>query len=192
MNNEIKFLIKNIPADNDYLADFFKGIESLLNIRFDENLKPFYTNDEIIYEFNDVSDFNINEIDREIDSFFNFKFDIVIDSPLYKFLVLKNNEKLTILANIHHLIFDYSSINKVCEIFNNPQYKSVENDLLGYYDDVDDYLSSYDFKRDSDFWNNYFSDAGNYVKFYNLKSDDYRNIEISFDNEATTKFLTHI
>ncbi|WP_295616213.1 D-alanine--poly(phosphoribitol) ligase subunit DltA [uncultured Methanobrevibacter sp.] len=189
MNNEIKFLIKNIPADNDYLADFFKGIESLLNIRFDENLKPFYTNDEIIYEFNDVSDFNINEIDREIDSFFNFKFDIVIDSPLYKFLVLKNNEKLTILANIHHLIFDYSSINKFCEIFNNPQYKSVENDLLGYYDDVDDYLSSYDFKRDSDFWNNYFSDAGNYVKFYNLKSDDYRNIEISFDNEATTKFL---
>ena len=39
------------------------------------------------------------------------------------------------------------------------------------------------------FWSNYLSDIGNYVKFYNIKSDNYEDIKIPLKNEKVTNFI---
>ncbi len=51
------------------------------------------------------------------------------------------------------------------------------------------YLSSQEFENDTDYWKNYLSDIGNYVRFHNIKSDVYKSIKIPFKNERYIDFL---
>lgn len=60
---------------------------------------------------------------------------------------------------------------------------NTEKNLTNYYDNADSYLSSPDFENDTAFWNTYLLDVGNYIKFHNIKSDNYNNIKIPFKNE---------
>ena len=107
---------------------------------------------------------------------------------MYKFLVLKNDDELTILANIHSSIFDYSSIKKFYELFNSPNDIPIENNTINRYNQINDYLSSSEFEKDSIYWKKHLLDVGNYVKFYNIKSSNYKNIKIPLNNK-TKNFL---
>ncbi len=188
---EIRFKFEVEMADEDCLADIFKKTEYWLNIRLDENLKPYiYNENENIYEFMDASHLSANQIETISNSFFDFTFDNIVNVSLYKFLVLKiDDNKLTVLAIIHSLIFDYTSIKKFTELFNNPKNNIYENNILNHYKYVNNYLKSAEFKTDSIYWKNHFLNAGNYVKYYNIKSDDYKNIRIPIDNEFISGFL---
>ena len=72
--------------------------------------------EDLDYQFVDVSNFEKGKIENIINSFYGFTFDTSLNVPLYKFLVLKDNEKSIILANISSLIFDYTFINNFCEL----------------------------------------------------------------------------
>ena len=188
---EIRFKFDVEMMDEDCLADIFKKTGHWLNIRLDENLKPYtYNENENIYEFMDASHLSANQTENIFNSFFDFTFDDIVNVSLYKFLVLKiDDNRLTVLAIIHSSIFDYTSIKKFIELFNDPKDNTYENNILSHYNHADDYLKSADFKSDSIYWKNHFLNAGNYVKYYNIKSDDYKNITIPIDNELISGFL---
>ena len=122
-------------------------------------------------------------------SFFNYEFEDTLNVFLYKFLVLKNNDKFTLLAMIHPLIFNYSSINDFYELFYNVNNVRDENYLTPYYEDVKNYLNSSDYDNDSDYWRDIRLNAGNYVKFHNLKSDNYNHYKIKIDKEPVLNFI---
>ena len=112
---DIKFILNyNYPIS----SKSFNNAKSILNWLFDENFNATLIDKDIDYQVEDVSNLERIDIEEIIDSFFNFTFDNIINVPLYKFLVLKNNEKTMILANINSLIFDYTSINDFYELFN--------------------------------------------------------------------------
>ena len=186
MTYSIKFQFEIDLINNDALDNIFKKIGSLLNIQLDENLKPYTHNIKPDYDIIDVSKLNQEQIESKINSFFSFDFLKTVDVSLYKFLVLKNKDKLIILANIHPLIFDYALMNDIYKLFKET---NVERNLIDYYNNAHSYLSPPDFENDAAFWNSYILDAGNYIKFHNIKSDNYNNIKIPFKNEKIGNFL---
>ena len=99
--------------DNAYLDNRFEMIEDLLNALCDKKSVPYDKTEGKIYQFMDVSDYEPQQVDDVMESFFDFSFDETDDVQLYRFLVLKNNNKLIILANIHLSIFDNSLIKDV-------------------------------------------------------------------------------
>lgn len=179
-SEEIKFSFDIEFMEEYEVEDIFKKIE-MINIRFDENLKPYTCNDEATYDILDVSNLNQTDVQKEIDSFFEFAFREITDKPLYRFTVLKDNDKLTILANISSLIFDYGSINDIYSLFNNEI--PPEKDILNRYADHDAYLSSSDFEDDTLYWKNHLLDIGKHVKFHNINSSNYESIKIPLNNE---------
>ena len=57
-SEEIKFQFDIEIIEHDKLDDIFKKMESLLNIRFDKNLKPYICNDNVEYDILNVSQLN--------------------------------------------------------------------------------------------------------------------------------------
>ena len=183
--HEIKFKFDINLTDR--LDDIFQTAGSMVNVRFDGNLKPYVSDDNVMYDFLSVSHLNQEDIEKEINLFFNFAFKEIIDVPLYKFLVLKSNEKFTILVNINSLIFDYASINDFYNVFKNNHV--VENNILDYYENLDLYLNSSSFEDDRAYWKKCLENSGDHVKFFKSNASNYKNVEISFDNEKLTDFL---
>ena len=138
MTYSIKFQFEIDLINNDALDNIFKKIGSLLNIQLDENLKPYTHNIKPDYDIIDISKLNQEHIESKINSFFSFDFLKTVDVSLYKFLVLKNKDKLIILANIHPLIFDYALMNDIYKLFKET---NVERNLIDYYNNAHSYLS---------------------------------------------------
>ena len=186
---EIPYIIKK------QFEGIFEKIADALNIQFDEELKPYVNNKAYPYEFRDVSSLSEDNIKKIMDSFFNFTFNDIINVPLYRFLVLKTPGKLTVLANIHSLIFDYTSINTFYKLFNaidEIDSPILESNIISYYDDLDNYLNSSDFKNDCEYWNKHILEGLSSQKLYNLKSENYRNIKASLENEVLSSFLNEV
>ena len=138
---EIRFKFDVELMNGDCLEEIFTKAVSCLNVRLDDNLKPYiYNDDENFYEFMDASHLSHNQIESIYNSFFNFTFDNIVNVFLYKFLVLKKDDKLTVFAIIHSSIFDYTSIKKFSELFINPKNNIPENNILNHYNHVNNYL----------------------------------------------------
>ena len=117
--------------DNEYpnIQDILNRAKPLLNWRFDKNLNPFPKDDEIDYQIRDISNLKESEIFEIISHFFTLKFENVINTPLYRFLILKNDKSIRILANISSLIFDYSSIKEFYELINDSDKREDDGEL---------------------------------------------------------------
>ena len=189
ISHEIKFSFDCEIVDKQQIDSLFENIGNCLNVQFDENYIAYSQNNAEIYEFRDVSSLTSLNVDEIINSFFDFTFEDIINVPLYKFLVLKNNDKITILAIIHSSIFDYTSINEFHGLFNNSNDASFKNNILSYHKHVQEYLNSPDFDKDSVFWKKYLLDMGDYVKFFNIKSDNYKTIKIPIAPKMFSNFL---
>lgn len=74
-------------------------------------------------------------------------------------------------------------LDNIYNIFNNSNSPSTERNT------ENDYLSSQEFENDADYWKNYLSDIGNYVRFHNIKSDVYKSMKLQFKNERYIDFL---
>ena len=178
--HEIKFCLQCKITAFDELNDKFDEIGKLLNIRFDKNFNIYSPENENIYEFRDLTNQNQVVIEKEIDSFFNFSFNNIIDCSLFKFLVLKVKEEFIILANIHSFIFDYSLINDLYNFFNDGG--GLHFNIRHYYDYLKKYLSSSNFKKDLNYWKAHLSDIGEYIKYYNVKTSNYSAKKITLPN----------
>ena len=187
--DEVKFLLKFDEYDPSAIGDVFNNSKCFLNWQFGENFKADIKEGDVDYQIMDVSDLNSADIEKITDSFFSFEFEDISNVSLYRFLVLKNNNKCTLLAIIHPLIFSYSSVNDFYELFNNINSNSLKNDLNLYYGDVKDYLNSQDYKEDLNYWKSIKSQAGNYVKFHNLKSNNYKTQKIEIENKSVLDFI---
>ena len=174
---------------NKLINNVFDKAKYLLNFQFDNNSNVFFIDTDVDYQIKDVSNLNSKNIESITNSFFNYEFEDTLNVFLYKFLVLKNNDKFTLLAMIHPLIFNYSSINDFYELFYNVNNVRDENYLTPYYEDVKNYLNSSDYDNDSDYWRDIRLNAGNYVKFHNLKSDNYNHYKIKIDKEPVLNFI---
>lgn len=187
---EIKFKFENKLISKKELDYLFNIISDTISFQFDEELNVYPKRPEEIYQYMDVSNKTIEDIEEITESFFNFTFKEIIDVPLYKFLVLKNEDNISILAIIHPLIFDYTSINNFYEFFNNPNNNiSLENNIVSQHDISTEYLTSSDFENDANYWKKNLFNIGEYIKFYNIKSNNYKNIKIFPNNETLSNFL---
>ena len=179
----IKF---KLDYKNNLINDVFDRAKYLLNFQFDNDSNLFFINNsDVNYQIKDVSNLNSENIESIINSFFNYEFEDTVNVFLYKFLVLKNNEKFTLLAIIHPSIFNYSSLND----FYNVEDVRGENYLTCYYEYVKNYLNSSDYDEDSAYWRDIGLNAGDYVKFHNLKSGDYKRHKIEIDKESVSNFI---
>ncbi|WP_407422907.1 amino acid adenylation domain-containing protein [Methanobrevibacter sp.] len=186
---DVKFSLNFDKYDYSKIKYIFNNARSALNWQFDENFNAKLIDGDIDYQIRDVSNLERNEIDKIIDSFFRFSFDEIINVPLYKFLVLKNNNELKILANINSLIFDYSSINDFYELFKDLNKSYPKKELDTYYGDIKDYLNSSNFKKDSQYWTKYIFNSNNYINFYNLKNNVYKSRLINVDKDSVFTFI---
>ena len=182
----MKLSLSLIVVSEDELNDLFFNVGNLLAIQLDDEFNPFSQEYEEVYQYVDVSNQSGENISKIMDSFFNFSFDEIIRVPLYKFLVLKNNDKITILANINSSIFNYASINKIYDLFNNLNSTSLKNNFESQIRNANNYLDSAEFKQDCQFWKQYLlNDKNDYVKFYNITSNNYKNIKIPLSDNLT-------
>ena len=90
----IKFKFDTFLINEKQIEYCFKEIENSLNIQFDEKLNPYIVEGGKSHHFMDVSNQTSEAIETIINNFFSFTFESIIDVPLYKFLVLKTNDKL--------------------------------------------------------------------------------------------------
>ena len=184
---KFKFDIKHI--DEYAIGNVFNNAGHILNYQFDEDYNVHLVDSDVNYQFKDVSNVHSEDIEAIASSFFNFTFEDVFNVFLYKFLVLKDIEKLTVLAIIDSAIFDYSSINDFYELFHDVNANHLSNNLEVYYDDVNDYLNSPDFDEDSVYWKNFTLNASDYIKFHNLKSNNYKFQKIVVDEGSVSTFI---
>lgn len=175
---------------NDYsLRNIFDNAKYLLNYQFDDDLNVFFIDIDVEYQIEDVSNLNYDNIEKITNSFFNFEFEDTSNVFLYRFLVLKNNDKYTILAIIHPLIFSYTSINNFYELFINLNRNPIENQWGLYYEDVKNYLNSSDYDNDLDYWRNISLTASDYIKFHNLKTNNCKHQKIEIDKGSVLNFV---
>ncbi len=187
---DIKFkFYLDLFDDENIIGDIFNKAKHLFNFQFDDDFNLAFIDSDVDYQFKDVSSLNSDDIERITDSFFDFTFDEVCNVFLYRFLVLKNDEKLTVLAIINSSIFDYSSINDFYLLFNNLNSSPLENNLDIYYEDVKTYLNSSDYDEDLIYWRNLALNASDHVKFYNLESNNYNSQKIKIDNGSVSAFI---
>ncbi|MBQ2831509.1 non-ribosomal peptide synthetase [Methanobrevibacter sp.] len=185
---DVKFIL-NVDVNENSIENAFNKAKNILNWRIDENSNAILIDEEVDYQIKDVSNLKETSVEEIIDSFFDFTFDDIIDVPLYRFLVLKNNENFTILANINSLIFDYSSINDFYELFDNSEKSPPKFNLDSYYKDVQVYLKSSDFENESRYWKNYVLNSSKHIKFYNIKHDHYKSQKINPDMNSVSRFI---
>ena len=152
----VKFKFDFDVCTKEHLDNSFKILGKSLNFQLDNNLNFYHVDNENIYQFVDVSGENPEKIEKKIKNFFNFKFNNIIDVPLYKFLVLKNKYKFTFLAIIHSYMYDYRLINNLYKLFNNSNNACPENSF-------NSYLNSADYKKDQDYWEKYLLDIDEYT-----------------------------
>ncbi|WP_407431868.1 amino acid adenylation domain-containing protein [Methanobrevibacter sp.] len=186
---DIKFLINLDEYDDSVIKNVLNNSKNIFNWQFDKNFDAKIIEEDINFQTRDVSNFENEKIEKIIHSFFNFTFDEVIDVPLYKFLVLKNNKKLKILANISSLIFDYTSINDFYELFDDLNKSYPKYDLYSHYSNVKDYLNSSGFKKDFNYWKKHISNASTNAKFHNLKQDKYKSQIINTPKDSVLSFI---
>ena len=177
--------------NDNLITDVIDNAKYLLNFQFDNASNVFFIDTGVDYQVEDVSNLNSEDIEIITNSFFNFKFEDTFNVFLYKFLVLKNNDMFTLLAVIHPSIFNYMSINDLYKLFNNINHVCGENYLSQYYEDVKKYLNSADYDNDSDYWRDIRLNASNYMKFYNLKSNNYNCHKIEIDKELVLNFINN-
>lgn len=182
---DIKFRFDIDLKNENNIQKLFQNIGSLLNVQFDENFNPYPVENHEYYTLKEVFHESIN---FEISNFFNFKFNEVVDTPLYRFLILKTDDKLIVLAIINSLIFDYSSIGILHDLFKVDDV-NLESKITDYYKNVNNYLSSQDFENDSNYLQNQLLDSESYVKFFNIKSDNYKSKKITLDINSINDFL---
>ncbi|WP_407413356.1 AMP-binding protein, partial [Methanobrevibacter sp.] len=175
--------------DDNLLNDFFDKVKYLLNFQFNDDSNVVFIETDVGYQIEDISNLNPEDIEIIINSFFNFKFENASNVFLYKFLVLKNNGKSTLLAIIHPSIFSYTSINDFYGLFNNANSAPVKNDLSLYYEDVKNYRDSTNYDNDLNYWKNIKLNASDYVKFHNLKTNDCKHWKIEIDKESVLNFI---
>ena len=187
-HHDIKFIL-DVDINEYFIENAFNKAEDILNRQFDENFNVIQTDGEVAYQIKDVSNLKETTIEEIIYSFFDFTFHEVIDVPLYRFLVLKNNENFIILANINSLIFDYTSINDFYELFGNAEKFYPKYNLNSYYNNIHDYLNSSDFENDSYYWKNYLLNSSKYIKFYNIKHNHYKSQKINPDIDSIFSFI---
>ena len=187
---EIKFKFDIGNMDKGQLDKSFKKIGNTLSVQFDENYDVYHADAESAYQFMDVSNQTGENIEKITDDFFTFTFDDIIDVPLYRFLVLKNNQEITVLANIHSSIFDYSSVNKFYDAFVELDDASLEDNVIAHHRAVSDYLNSSDFENDSLYWKKHFLNIGEYLRFHNVKSKNCKSIKVLVDNPTLSDFLS--
>ena len=185
---DIKFLLNFDEYEFSSIDDVLKSSKSFLNWKFDENFNAYTSDEEIDYEITDVSGLENKAVENIKSSFFSSAFDNVIDIPLYKFLVLKNNKKLTLLANISSLIFDYTSINDFYQLFYKQNKSHKYNDLNSYYSSINDYLNSPDFDNDSHYWQKQITDSSSYLKFYKLNKSNYKSRIITIPEDSVISY----
>ena len=185
---DIKFLLNFDEYEFSSLDDVLKSSKSFLNWKFDENFNAYNSDEEIDYEITDVSGLENKAVENIKSSFFSSAFYNVIDIPLYKFLVLKNNKKLTLLANISSLIFDYTSINDFYQLFYKQNKSHKYNDLNSYYSSINDYLNSPDFDNDSHYWQKQITDSSSYLKFYKLNKSNYKSRIITIPEDSVISY----
>lgn len=90
--HDIKFILE-IDVNEYSIEDAFNNAKDILNWQFDENSNAIQTDGEIDYQIKDVSNLKESAVEEIIDSFFDFGFKDLIGVPLYRFLLLKDNEK---------------------------------------------------------------------------------------------------
>jgi len=213
---EIKFKIETELKNRTDIDKTFKKLEKDLNLYFNENFELYKKENEINYEIKDISNLKEKEIKKIEENFFKFQFDIMSNVPLYRFLILEDKEKITLLSILHSSIANLKLINKIFESFNSSQHhygndnkknyvnnenyyinNNINNDydytnpnqLLRDHNEIKNYLLSNDFKKDSAFWKNHLNNVGEYIKFFNLKSKTTKSKKIELDNKALEKFL---
>ena len=190
VSNEIKFEFDHELLARDELDVIFKNVDEFLNLRYDKDLN-FYVqrNEGEIYEFRDLSSENSDFVEYEKERFFKFRYDNIIDVPLYKFLIIKHDGKLSVLANIHSSIFDYSAINFFYDVFNKGKEISVGENLALFVKDLDSYFDSQDYVKDQAYWDDRVFDIEDFARYYNVKSSNYRSIKFSIENDFLDSFL---
>ena len=190
VSNEIKFEFDHELLGRDELDVIFKNVDEFLNLRYDKDLN-FYVqrNEGEIYEFRDLSSENSDFVEYEKELFFKFRYDNIIDIPLYKFLVIKHDGKLSVLANIHSSIFDYSAINFFYDVFNKGKEINVGENLDLFVKDLDTYFDSPDYVKDQAYWDDCVFDIEDFARYYNVKSSNYRSIKFSIENDFLDSFL---
>ena len=190
LDNNVKFVLNLDDCNCHIVRDAFNKAKGIFNWEFDEDFNAFLIDDDIDYQLIDVSNLEKGSIKDIMDSFFSFAFDSSVNSPLYKFLILKDNESFRILANISSLIFDYASIHDFYELFVNSNKSQLRNDLDSYYDNINDYLNSPDFEKDSAYWRNHLLNSSNHVKFYNLKDNECKIQIINVNEDSINDFIS--
>ncbi|WP_405296275.1 AMP-binding protein, partial [Methanobrevibacter sp.] len=188
MKNNVKFVMNLEDCNYNVIEEAFKKAKGIFNWQLDEDYNAILINEDIDYRFIDVLDFK-KDIGDLTDSFFKLDFDDSINVPLYKFMVLKDNDKFKILANISSLIFDYTSINDFYELFDDLNKSSLRNDLDTHYTKVNDYLNSPDFKKNKNYWKNFILNSNNHVKFYNLKDNNCKSQTINVNEDSVNSFI---
>lgn len=186
---DVKFVLNFDDYEYSTIENGFNKIKGVLNWKFDENFNATPIEDTVEYQVIDVSNLTENNVKEITKSFFDFTYDNIINVPLYKFLILKNDKKFRILANINSLIFDYSSINSFYELFDNSDKHYPQNDLNSYYNNVENYLNSIKFEEDSKYWKKHVLNSKNCIKFYNLKENNYKSQKININQNSIFNFI---
>ena len=185
--HDVKFMLNLDDEQYSIIGDVFNRAKGILNWRFDENFNAYQINGDIDYQVRDVCD--SNDIDEITRLFFSFNFDNITDVALYRFLVLKGSEGTVLLAHVSSLIFDYSTVNDFYGLFKDSNRTLKKPDLDSYYSNVNDYLSSPDYMKDSAYWKNLIQNSSGYVKFQSPKGNDFKIQRINTDGDAVSEFI---
>jgi len=162
----VSFKTKFPLEDEEYIKKALKiVIRGNLNLRIkkDENMNfmQYYSEDKAEFSYVDMSKNNIGEIENFINKRSQEPFEI-FDAPLYKFTLITTCKECIVLASLHHIIMDGTSINiltknlKNCilalkkgEEFHQPNISYEE-----YVKKEREYLSSVNAIEDEKFWLN--------------------------------------
>ena len=104
----------------------------------------------------------------------------ICDSPLYRFILFRNNEgKISVLVKTHHIISDGWSqvalLNRICDVYcelisEREVFLEPAPSYSFYVEDEQKYLPSDTYRKDREYWRDLLSKPSEPVSLKNLKS----------------------
>lgn len=124
-----------------------------------------------VFSYFDMSDKNKSEINDLIHTFVSQVYNEILDTPLYRFAIIKTSRKCIVLGNVHHILMDGTAVDIFVRELKNcisclkegktyPKFKSSYHKFVEL---EKEYLSSNEAKKDEKYWINELSDASEYM-----------------------------
>ncbi|MDO5826463.1 MAG: condensation domain-containing protein, partial [Methanosphaera sp.] len=186
--------INHVKEAIEYITKKYLNLQITVDANGD--YKQHYVNQNVDIECFDISN---ESLDAFIEEYLDNPFDNLIDSPMYKWAVLKTEDKAVLIGVVQHILLDGTSLFSIIPkeidryitcLKNNDKYTPIDFSYEDYVNKEAEYLKSTEAIEDKNYWLKRLEDYNQ--DWYSFELESFESKEIIIDEIPTFEYSPFI